>query len=230
MKTLQLKENFWWTGIVDENLKVFDIIMYTEFGTSYNSYVLKSGQMTILFETAKAKFKEEWMDKIKEVCDISNIDYLVMSHTEPDHAGSVETLLDVSPNMKIIGTSAAITFLKEIVNRDFYSTSVKDNQTMKLGDRPFDSLSCRISTGQIPCIPTSKRIKRCSLVTPLVVTMPTKMCFLVSLRIKRALKKQQNITSIVSFLPLKALWKRPFPESKSWTLTSFARDMAPCWM
>jgi len=135
MKTLQLKENFWWTGIVDENLKVFDIIMYTEFGTSYNSYVLKSGQMTILFETAKAKFKEEWMDKIKEVCDISNIDYLVMSHTEPDHAGSVETLLDVSPNMKIIGTSAAITFLKEIVNRDFYSTSVKDNQTMKLGDK-----------------------------------------------------------------------------------------------
>ncbi len=41
--------------------------MYTEFGTSYNSYVQKSGQTTILFETAKAKFKEEWMDKIKEV-------------------------------------------------------------------------------------------------------------------------------------------------------------------
>ena len=55
MKTLLLKENFWWTGIVDENLKVFDIIMYTEFGTSYNSYLLKSGQTTVLFETAKAK-------------------------------------------------------------------------------------------------------------------------------------------------------------------------------
>lgn len=135
MKTLKLKENFWWTGIVDENLKVFDIIMYTEFGTSYNSYVLKTGEVTILFETAKVKFQEEWMDKIKEVCDPSKIDYLVMSHMEPDHAGSVETLLDFSPNMKIIATPTGVSFLKAIVNRDFYSTTVKDNQTLRLGEK-----------------------------------------------------------------------------------------------
>jgi len=135
MNTKKLKENLWWTGIVDENLKVFDIIMYTEFGTSYNSYVLKSGQTTVLFETAKVKFKEEWLDKIKEVCDPTKIDYLVMSHTEPDHAGSVETLLDISPNLKIVATSSAISFLKEIVNRDFYSMAVKDNQEMVLGEK-----------------------------------------------------------------------------------------------
>jgi len=132
MKTLQLKEGFWWTGIVDENLRVFDIIMNTEFGTSYNSYVLKSGQTTILFETAKEKFQEEWFEKIQEVCDPSKIDYLVVSHTEPDHAGSVEALLELSPNMKILATSCAIGFLKEIVNRDFYSIAVKDNQTMEI--------------------------------------------------------------------------------------------------
>lgn len=135
MKSIQLKENLWWTGIVDENLKVFDIVMYTEFGTSYNSYVLKTGGITILFETAKAKFQAEWMEAIKEVCDPLDIDYLVMSHTEPDHAGSVETLLDLSPNLKVVGTSAAITFLKEIVNRDFYSIAVKDNQSLQLGEK-----------------------------------------------------------------------------------------------
>lgn len=140
LKTLKLKEDFWWTGIIDENLRVFDIIMYTEFGTSYNSYVLKSGETTVLFETAKAKFKDEWFDKIKEVCDPSRIDYLVLSHTEPDHAGSVEALLELSPNIKIIGTSSAITFLKEIVNRDFYSISVKDNQTMEIGNKTLQFL------------------------------------------------------------------------------------------
>ena len=43
METLQLKDNFYWTGILDHDLRVFDIIMYTEFGTTYNSYVLKTG-------------------------------------------------------------------------------------------------------------------------------------------------------------------------------------------
>ena len=56
MKTLQLKQDFYWAGILDKNLRVFDIIMYTEFGTTYNSYILKAGDETILFETAKEKF------------------------------------------------------------------------------------------------------------------------------------------------------------------------------
>ena len=43
MKTLKLRDDFYWAGIVDDTLRVFDIIMYTEFGTTYNSYVLKSG-------------------------------------------------------------------------------------------------------------------------------------------------------------------------------------------
>ena len=42
MKTLELRENFYWAGIVDDKLRVFDIIMETEFGTTYNSYILKT--------------------------------------------------------------------------------------------------------------------------------------------------------------------------------------------
>ena len=60
MKTLQLKQDFYWAGILDKNLRVFDIIMYTEFGTTYNSYILKAGDETILFETAKEKFFGEY--------------------------------------------------------------------------------------------------------------------------------------------------------------------------
>ena len=58
MHMVKLRDDFYWTGVTDENLRVFDIIMYTEFGTTYNSYVLKAGDKTILFETAKAKFFE----------------------------------------------------------------------------------------------------------------------------------------------------------------------------
>lgn len=135
MKALKLRENFYWTGIVDADLRVFDIIMHTEFGTTYNSYVLKTGGKTILFETAKVKFFDEYLEKLKEITDVNSIDYLVVEHTEPDHAGSVERLLDMNPGMKIIGTGCALGFLKEIVNRDFTGIPARDNTTMKIGDR-----------------------------------------------------------------------------------------------
>lgn len=135
MQSIRLKEDFYWTGIIDEGLRVFDIIMYTEFGTTYNSYVLKTGDKTVLFETAKAKFFDEYLTELKKITDIDKIDYLVVDHTEPDHAGSVELLLDINPNLKVIATSCALNFLKNIVNRDFYSIQVKDNETMKIGDK-----------------------------------------------------------------------------------------------
>lgn len=140
MESLKLRENFYWTGIVDDQLRVFDIIMYTEFGTTYNSYVMKAGDKTILFETAKAKFFDEYLEKLKEITDISTIDYLVVNHTEPDHAGSVEKLLELNPGLKIVATGCAISFLKEIVNGEFTAIPVKDNQEMKIGDKTLKFL------------------------------------------------------------------------------------------
>lgn len=141
MQTLKLKEDFYWTGIVDEELRVFDIIMFTEFGTTYNSYILKTADKTVLFETAKAKFFDEYLKALKGITDVRKIDYLVVDHTEPDHAGSVELLLELNPNMKIVGTGCAINFLNHIVNRDFYSIPVKDNETMKIGDKTLRFLT-----------------------------------------------------------------------------------------
>ena len=135
VKTLKLREGFYWTGIQDYDLRVFDIIMETEFGTTYNSYILRAGDQTVLFETAKAKFFDDYLDKLKELVDVTAIDYLVVSHTEPDHAGSIEKLLDLSPRMKILSTGCAAGFLKEIVNRDFVSMPVKDGQRMTIGDK-----------------------------------------------------------------------------------------------
>lgn len=133
-KSLKLRDNFYWAGILDDTLRVFDIIMYTEFGTTYNSYVYKTGDKVILFETAKAKFFDDYLRELKEQVDVTKIDYLVVNHTEPDHAGSVEALLDLNPQLKIIATPTAINFLKHIVNRDFCSIATKDNQEMKIGN------------------------------------------------------------------------------------------------
>ena len=135
---LELKKGFYFTGALDHELRVFDIIMYTEFGTTYNSYVLKTPNHTVLFETAKAKCCDSWLDKIRQIAPMEEVDYLVVSHTEPDHSGSIERLLDLNPRLKIVATGCAIDFLKQIVNRDFYSMPVTDGMTLKLDDKTLE--------------------------------------------------------------------------------------------
>ena len=141
MDFLELKKDFYWTGVLDKDLRVFDIIMETEFGTTYNSYVLKTKDKVILFETAKAKFFDSYLENLKKIVDINKIDYIVVSHTEPDHAGSIEKLIEINPNIKIVATSVAINFLKNIINHDFYSLSVKDSSTLELGDKTLRFIS-----------------------------------------------------------------------------------------
>ncbi len=137
----ELKQDFYWTGILDKDLRVFDIIMETEFGTTYNSYVLKTNGKVVLFETAKAKFFDSYLESLRKIVDVDKIDYIVVNHTEPDHAGSVEKLIEINPNIKVVGSTVAINFLKNIVNKDFYSLAVKDNHTLKIGDKTLRFLS-----------------------------------------------------------------------------------------
>ena len=138
MSKFELKPGFFFTGALDHDLRVFDIIMYTEYGTTYNSYVLKTENHTVLFETAKAKCLDSWLEKVGEIAPLESVDYLVVSHTEPDHSGSVERLLELNPRLKIVATGCAINFLKEIVNRDFYSIAIKDGQTLELDDKTLE--------------------------------------------------------------------------------------------
>ena len=135
MKTLQLKKDLFWAGILDKDLRVFDIIMHTEFGTTYNSYILQAGDKKILFETAKAKFYGEYQDALQEQLDCSKIDYIVVDHTEPDHAGSIVHIIEQNPKVKIIATATAISFLQHIINKDFYSIAVKNGDELKIGDK-----------------------------------------------------------------------------------------------
>ncbi len=135
MKTLKLKDGLYWTGILDPQLRVFDIIMNTEYGTTYNSYLLKGSSKIALFETAKRKCMDEYLDKLTSLIDIKDIDYIIVDHTEPDHAGSAEKLIELNPAIKLVGTATAISFMKEICNTDFASIIVKEGDTLSLGDK-----------------------------------------------------------------------------------------------
>ncbi|MCK5763291.1 MAG: FprA family A-type flavoprotein [Clostridiales bacterium] len=135
MKSLKIKDDFMWIGALDPNLRTFDIIMHTKYGTSYNSYLLKGSEKTVLVETVKIKFWDEYIEKLSEYIDPKDIDYIVVNHTEPDHTGSIERLLQLAPNVQIVGSNAAIKFLKAIVNKPFNSLVIKDGDTLPLGNK-----------------------------------------------------------------------------------------------
>ena len=69
MKALQATEHIWWVGALDPDLRVFDIVMHSDHGTSYNSYLLRGSKKTALFETVKDKFFDEHLEKIRQVMD-----------------------------------------------------------------------------------------------------------------------------------------------------------------
>jgi len=135
MKTKQLTNDLYWVGNQDPDLKIFDILLETEFGTSYNSYVLKGSEKKVVFETSKAKFTDEYLEKLSEIIPIDEIEYIILSHTEPDHSGTIEKLLDLNPKIKLVGSSAAMNFMKEICNKDFTSIVVKDGDKLSLGNK-----------------------------------------------------------------------------------------------
>lgn len=141
MKTKKLTESLYWIGNLDPDLKIFDIVMQTEYGTSYNSYLLKGSKKTAIFETAKVQFFDKYISKIQELIEIKDIDYIILDHTEPDHTGSIEKLLKINPKIKVVGSSAAINFTKEITNLDFNSIIVKDQDTLSLGDKTLKFIS-----------------------------------------------------------------------------------------
>jgi flavorubredoxin len=107
MKSYKLTEGVYWVGTIDYDLRVFDIVMATEFGSTYNSYLIVGSEKTALIDTAKEPFKEEFFSRINDIIDIKNIDYLIVNHAEPDHSGCVEYVLEKNPDIEIYGSIPA---------------------------------------------------------------------------------------------------------------------------
>jgi flavorubredoxin len=130
------------TSVLNPNMRVFDIVMRTEYGTSYNSYVVIGTEKIALIDAAHATFCGDYLDKIERALDGRVPDYLVMNHNEPDHSGTVGVLLERYPNITIVISKAGAIYLKNIVNRDdMRLRTVADGETLELGDKTLQFIS-----------------------------------------------------------------------------------------
>jgi flavorubredoxin/flavin reductase (DIM6/NTAB) family NADH-FMN oxidoreductase RutF len=110
----------------------FDIEFELQNGTTYNSFILR-GDKTALIDTSHQKFEELYLEALKKQIDLSTLDYLIVSHTEPDHSGLVQAVLKLAPQAIVVGAKVAIQFLENMVHCPFRSQIVKQGDRLDLG-------------------------------------------------------------------------------------------------
>ncbi len=139
-KVIEITKDVSWVGILDYDIVTFDIVMETEYGTTYNSYFINADKKAII-ETAKEKFAGVYMDKLRQVTDPSEIEYIIFNHTEPDHSGSLKHVLEKAPDAIVVGSGNAIKYLNEMFDFTFKSMVVKDGDRLDLGNKTLRFIS-----------------------------------------------------------------------------------------
>lgn len=110
----------------------FDIEFGLRNGTTYNAFLVQ-GDRTALIDSSHAKFRDTWLPLLSEQIDPKAIEYLIVSHTEPDHSGLIGDLIDLHPEIEIVSSKVAIQFLENQVHCPFRSRAVKSGDELDLG-------------------------------------------------------------------------------------------------
>jgi flavorubredoxin/flavin reductase (DIM6/NTAB) family NADH-FMN oxidoreductase RutF len=110
----------------------FDIEFELQNGTTYNSFLVQ-GEKTALIDTSHGKFHDLYLAELAQRVDLSHLDYLIVNHTEPDHSGLVQAVLQQAPQVTVVGSKVAIQFLQNLINRPFEALVVKSGSSLDLG-------------------------------------------------------------------------------------------------
>lgn len=120
----------------------FDIEFSLSNGTTYNSYTIKGADKTALIDASHRKFESLFFEALEAPdgggIDLATLDYIIVSHTEPDHSGLIEAVLlkakeKGNTHLTVVGSKTCITFLKDLVHIDFDSRIVKGGDQIDLG-------------------------------------------------------------------------------------------------
>jgi len=134
--TARISENVYWVGVRDWNRRLFDALIPLPKGTSYNAYLVLGNTKKALIDTVNPGFEKELDEKIREITDPKDIDYIIMNHAEPDHAGDIPYLMKINTKAKLIttkiGAKMAQTFYNVPMDR---IKMVSDQETIDLGSR-----------------------------------------------------------------------------------------------
>jgi flavorubredoxin len=118
IQTVEIAPNTTAIRSLDWDRDRFDIEFGLQNGTTYNSYLIK-GDRIALVDTAHVKFRDLYLETLKSLVNPKAIDYVIVSHTEPDHSGLVEEVLQLAPRATVLASKVALQFLENLVQVTF---------------------------------------------------------------------------------------------------------------
>ena len=110
MSDMKISQDITWIGANDNELKLFESQYILEHGMSYNSYLIKD-EKNVVLDTIDKNVTNIWKEKLEKALDGENVDYLIISHMEPDHAYNIGELAKKYPKMKLVGNQMTFNML-----------------------------------------------------------------------------------------------------------------------
>jgi len=134
MKDVTITDSILYVGVDDKTIDLFESQYEVPNGISYNSYVILDEKVALM-DTVDARGTEEWLVNLDKALAGRSIDYLVVSHMEPDHAGNIKNLIDRYPDMQIVGNAKTFAMIPQFFDVDITerSVTVKEGDTLSLG-------------------------------------------------------------------------------------------------
>ena len=138
MKPREIRPGIHAVGAIDWDRRLFDALIPLPDGTSYNSYLVKGSEKTVLIDTVDPTMEHELFHHLADL-GCRRIDYVIANHAEQDHSGTLSHIVELYPMAKVVCTPRCKGMLTDflLIPEDRVMT-VEDKQTISLGDRTLE--------------------------------------------------------------------------------------------
>ena len=130
-----ISDSIKYIGVDDRDLDLFESQYVVPEGVSYNSYVILD-EKTAVMDTVDKRGMEEWEANLLNALDGRKVDYLVVQHLEPDHAGSIARLVELFPDVTLVGNAKTFSMMPQFFDfpLEGHTLTVKEGDTLSLGE------------------------------------------------------------------------------------------------
>lgn len=141
MRKVEISENILYVGVDDREIDLFESQYAVPEGVSYNSYLILDEKVALM-DTVDARKTAEWLENVKDALQGRTPDYLVISHLEPDHGGSIAAVVDQFPEIKLVGNAKTFSMLPQFFDIDLEGRTVvvAEGNELSLGSHTLQFL------------------------------------------------------------------------------------------
>lgn len=134
MSNVIISNDIRYVGVDDRDIDLFESQYIVPNGVSYNSYVIMDDKIAVM-DTVDARKTGEWLSNVETELGGRTPDYLVISHLEPDHSGSIQAIAEKYPDMKFVSNAKVFAMLPQFFEMDLEGKKVEvaEGDTLELG-------------------------------------------------------------------------------------------------